>query len=594
MDADGDGIGDSQDVCAAGNDAVDTDLDGLADACDSTPNGDDDGDGVDNADDSTPTGDDDGDGVDNALDRCATGDDAIDQDGDGTANACDDTPGGEETSALQVEVVEDTIVVEEAPVSCQDADAATPWVASDLDDYPPGGLVTLTGGSWVPGQTVELFVDDDGIADAEQGPWSHAATVTADDAGAFTYEFTLAPWFVANYTVVATGECSEARTAFTDSVTGGNCVQVSTSDVVTAGQYVMFRCASATNPIRIGVTSISAGWQWAYSFSDSTTLAAPAYSSLSWNTSGTASDSSASGSNNQAYFFLSPLAGTLPAATGSVTAQIKNPSGNAVNYTSSLTAQRTVATSDFSLSCTPTSFTAPVPGTQTVTCSLSAINIAPDATVTASIPAITAPTGWTVTAPNPATGSVKQGAPFVFTFTLTSSCAASTANQTLSVRSNLTHMSQSLAGPSTSISIARTSTTVVSPAISSSSLGWNRAYAFTPYPTNSGSLTYSVQAAGCAGWNITIAASPFVRPGSATTIPASNLTLTSSTSSGGTGISAPVASGNLNSSLKVLSASVNNGIGTFTQILNLNLNVPGGTLVGTYTSTLTIAAAPGP
>jgi hypothetical protein len=602
MDADNDGIGDSLDVCAAGNDAVDTDGDGLADACDSTPTGDDDGDGIDNADDPSPTGDDDGDGVDNALDTCLTGDDAVDQDADGTPDACDaptpGTPTGEaapeETSDIVAMVAEELVVVEDALVTCQQADAVSPWITTDLADYPPGGLVTLAGGSWVPGQTVELVIDDDGVADDEREPWSHAATVTADETGGFTYQFNLAPWFVADYTVVATGECSEARTSFTDSVTGGNCVQVSTSEVVAVGQYIMFRCAAATNPIRFGVTSISAGWQWSYIFSTSTTLAAPAYGSLAWNAAGSTGDSSASGSNNQAYFFLSPVAGTLPAAIGTVTVQVKTPSGNAVHYTSSLTAYRTVATSNFSLSCTPPSSTVPVPGSQTVTCSLSAVNIAADATVTASIPAIAAPAGWTVTSPSPATGSVRQGAPFVFTFTLTSSCAASVPMQSVSVRSNLTHQSQGQAGPSTSVSIARPANTTVSTLISSSSLNWNRPYDFSSYPTNSGSLTYSVMAFGCAGWNITVAASPFGKSGSATTIPATNLTLTSSSSSSGTGISAPVSSGSLNGPLNVFSASPNNGIGTFTQTLDLNLNIPARTLAGTYTSTITITASSGP
>jgi hypothetical protein len=77
-------------------------------------------------------------------------------------------------------------------------------------------MVTLNGGGWVAGQKVEIFVDDDGVADAEMGPWSHAATVTASASGVIVNQFNLAPWFVANYSVVATGECSEARTAFTD------------------------------------------------------------------------------------------------------------------------------------------------------------------------------------------------------------------------------------------------------------------------------------------------------------------------------------------------------------------------------------------
>jgi hypothetical protein len=255
LDADGDAIGDSVDICAAGNDAVDTDTDGTPDACDPTPNGDTDGDGIDELSDPTPNGDDDADGVDNAVDSCPAGDDAIDTDANSTPDACDAAPNGgddggdnavdacpsggdangtpdacenslestpvasptaDETSEIVAAVAEEPVVVEEAPVTCQAANAVSPWIVTDLDDYPPGGLVTLTGSNWVAGQVIEILVEDDGLADAEQGPWSHVTTVTADDEGNFTYQFNLAPWYVADYSVVATGECSEASTTFTD------------------------------------------------------------------------------------------------------------------------------------------------------------------------------------------------------------------------------------------------------------------------------------------------------------------------------------------------------------------------------------------
>ncbi len=77
-------------------------------------------------------------------------------------------------------------------------------------------------------------------------------------------------------------------------------------------------------------------------------------------------------------------------------------------------------------------------------------------------------------------------------------------------------------------------------------------------------------------------------------IASSNLTLTGSSLPAGTGITAPVKAGPLNVGTKVLGASVTNGNGTFAQTLNLNLNIPPGTLVGSYTSTITITAASGP
>ena len=294
QDADGDGVEDALDVCSAGNDAIDSDADGAPDACDETPTGDTDGDGVDNATDATPNGDDDGDGVDNAVDACSAGDDAADADGDGTADACDDTPNGpapvetavptepaqpeptaelptaapptdvptdaaptEETSSVTVEVAEAPQVVASAPVTCAVADAANPWIASDLDDYPPGALVTLTGGGWVAGQKVDIFVDDDGVADAEMGPWSHAAVVTADAGGTLSYQFSLPDWFVANYTVTATGECSTASTAFTDS-------SLVTSATFDGGPPVTV-AATATIGVRVFVStngsSGSANWR---------------------------------------------------------------------------------------------------------------------------------------------------------------------------------------------------------------------------------------------------------------------------------------------------------------------------------------------
>jgi hypothetical protein len=622
LDADGDGIGDSADTCASGSDVVDTDSDGVPDACDATPKGDNDGDGIDNLADQTPDGsfiDQDQGATDvqvqaSSIDVNAGGDstgdennEPIQDDIDPVVDAVSTDPLGnqqadtsdalnEASSSLSVEIADELEVVAGAPVSCQAAEGAAPWIVSDLDDYPPGGLVTLIGGGWIPGQTVEIVVDDDGIADAEQGPWIHTATVTAGTDGKFVYAFNIAPWFVADYTVVATGECSEARTAFTDSVQGGNCVQVSASDVVAPGQYVMFRCTSTQAPIRVGVTSITSGWQWAFLFSNDPNLAPPAYASLNWNSTGSASDSSASGNIAQAYFFLSPTSTFLPGGVGTVNIDVKNPSGNQILYSSTLGGYRALITANFQLACTPTSSTVPVPGSQQISCTLSTVGVAGTATVNVSIPAISAPTGWTVTAPSPSSGTVTQVAPFTFAFTLTPSCAASPNAQPVSIGSNLTFQGVAITGPSTSVSGSRATGTTASVAIDAIELSWSRPYAFTAYPTNAGSLSYTVQASGCAGWNVTLSASPFVYqgPGTRIGVPASNLTLTGSTLPAGTGITAPVTSGSLDTNLKVLSASLNNGIGTFSQTLNMNLAIPAGTLVGTYQSTVTITVASGP
>ena len=614
LDADGDGIGDSMDVCPAGNDLVDSDADGIADACDTTPFGDPTAapTAVPTSEPTTvptvvptveptivptmiPTS------VPTVIPTIVPTSQptqvptivptvvptAVPTEGP----VLESTPGQEETTVLSVEVAAEPVTVEVATVSCQDAQAVSPWITSDLEDYPPGGLVTLSSGSWVPGQVVELLIEDDGIADAEMGEWNHATTVTADSTGSFSYSFNIAPWFVADYSVVATGECAEARTTFTDSVSGGTCFQVGSTDVVMPGQYVTFRCTTTKPPIRISVSSPTSGWQWAYQFSDSTSAPLPT------NWADTAlGDSSASGSVGQVYVFIRPSVDVLPGAEGVVTIQIKDPSGKVVESTSTLSASRAVATTDFSLSCTPASSTVSVPGQQTISCSLNAINIAPAATVAVTVPALVPPTGWSVSTPSPATGSVTQGVPFLFSFALSSTCNASTSAQQVTVSTNLTFRTQALAGPSTTVSIARFATTNVSAAITGSSLSWSRVYSMSSYPVTSGSLTYSVQATGCAGWNINVAASPFVYSGTGygTDFPSSNFSLTGASLPNATGLSTPVTVGTLDTPRKVLAASPNNGIGTFSQTLNLNLSIPANTVVGTYTSTVTITAASGP
>ena len=586
LDADGDGIGDSVDTCSAGNDAVDADTDGTADACDDTPSGEPEVIVTPEASEPTPAATEHG-SADSPADPCA-------------ANACAPTPSAEappaptqEDTTLSVEVDDTTIVVAEAPVTCTAAEDAAPWVASDLADYPPGALVTLTGGGWVPGQTVEIVVEDDGVADAEMGPWSHAATVTADAQGGFVYKFNLAPWFVANYSVVANGECSEARTAFTDSVSGGSCEQVPASDLVSPGEYVVFHCPHpllSIGSLRLDVTSLTPGWQWAYQFSNS---ANPPYSPSSWRTT---TGAPPAGSGAGVNIFLSPTSAVTPASAGSVNVEISATTllGGLLRYSSTLTAYRAITASNFSLACTPASFAVQASASQTVSCTLSTISLASTASVTAAIPAITAPSGWSVTAPTPASGAVTTSTSLDFSFTLTASCTASTTAQSVSVASNLTFRSVLVTGPSTTVLISRASSTTLSAAISANTLAWTRPYSFTAFPTNTGALTYSVQASGCAGWNVTVAASPFTRSGGTNTIPAANLTLTSSTTPAGTGISQPATTGALSSALKVLSASAGNGNGTYAQTLNLNLAIPAKTPVGAYTSTVTITAASGP
>lgn len=595
LDADGDGIGDSVDACPAGNDLVDSDWDGIADACDPTPNGD-----------PTPVP-----TVVPTLEptlvptEIPTAAPTLEPTQAPTleptlipTETASATP-EDEAAILLVEIAEEPVIVDDAPVSCQEAAATSPWIVSDLDDYPPGGLVTLTGGDWAAGQVVEILVDDDGIADAEQGEWNHATTVTADDSGAFTYAFNIAPWFVADYTVVATGECAKAETSFTDSVQGGSCVQVTGSDVVVPGSYVMFRCSSTQNPIRIGVTSITAGWQWSFIFSADPNLAPPAYSSLNWNNTGTASDSSASGNIATAYFFLSPTSSVLPGGTGTAGVQIKRPDGSTILYTSSITAHRAIQASDVTMSCGPASQTIGVTATGTVSCTVSAPSLAPEARVTATLTMPNLPEWNRTGATRTGTVTVSSAGEQTVTFTLAPTCAALTTAQSMTITSslvlsnNFVTLAPTVTGPSSSVSAVRTSGTVLSTRITTASLDWSRPYAFTASTANPGSLTYAVDATGCSGWNVQVGASPFVSA-QGRTIPASNLALINSSAPAGPNLTRPATSGTLETSRTVLAASSTDSTASYTQTLDLNMTVPAGTLVGSYNSTITITAASGP
>jgi uncharacterized protein YfaS (alpha-2-macroglobulin family) len=92
--------------------------------------------------------------------------------------------------------------------------APAPTIQSDKDDYAPGELVTLTGSSWQPGESVNIVVNDE-----EGQTWSRNVDVTADESGNITDQFNLPDWFVATYKVTATGaQSGVATTTFTDSI----------------------------------------------------------------------------------------------------------------------------------------------------------------------------------------------------------------------------------------------------------------------------------------------------------------------------------------------------------------------------------------
>src|SRR5215218_8160935 len=92
------------------------------------------------------------------------------------------------------------------------AGVGAPSISSDGPDYAPGETVTLRGLGWGVGEVVHVNVNDN----AGQ-TWSRDVDVTADLLGNVTDQFTLPDWFVADYTVTATGPTSgTATTTFTD------------------------------------------------------------------------------------------------------------------------------------------------------------------------------------------------------------------------------------------------------------------------------------------------------------------------------------------------------------------------------------------
>jgi hypothetical protein len=87
-----------------------------------------------------------------------------------------------------------------------------PTIQSDKADYRPGELVTLTGGNWQPGESVNIKVND-----TYGASWSRNVDVTADASGNVTDSFNLPDWFVSDYDVTATGaQSGTATTTFTD------------------------------------------------------------------------------------------------------------------------------------------------------------------------------------------------------------------------------------------------------------------------------------------------------------------------------------------------------------------------------------------
>ena len=86
-------------------------------------------------------------------------------------------------------------------------------IKSDLEDYPPGGLVTLTGEGWLGDETVRIITND-----TIDKSWFRDVTVTVGEDGTITDAFNLPDYFISDYDVLAIGQQTH-RTAtwtFTD------------------------------------------------------------------------------------------------------------------------------------------------------------------------------------------------------------------------------------------------------------------------------------------------------------------------------------------------------------------------------------------
>src|SRR6266496_6120988 len=90
----------------------------------------------------------------------------------------------------------------------------TPTILSEYFNYAPGETVNLFGAGWRSGESVHIFVNDN-----VGSTWglNSAPDPVADGNGDFTYQFQLPSWFVATYSVTATGALSgTATTTFVD------------------------------------------------------------------------------------------------------------------------------------------------------------------------------------------------------------------------------------------------------------------------------------------------------------------------------------------------------------------------------------------
>ncbi len=184
VDSDGDGVGDSCDLCANFDDSIDSDGDGMPDQCDQCPGYDDfldaDEDGTPDACDNCPdvanvqqddtdgdgvgdlcdvcqgyddAADADGDGVPDGCDQCAGYDDSLDEDGDGVPDGCDACAGFDDN----LDADEDAV-----PDGCDNCPGIQNTNQSDIDQ---DGIGDLCDNCQNISNTNQADGDDDGVGD---------------------------------------------------------------------------------------------------------------------------------------------------------------------------------------------------------------------------------------------------------------------------------------------------------------------------------------------------------------------------------------------------------------------------------------------
>jgi hypothetical protein len=142
-----------------------------------------------------------------------------------------------------------------SPLGALAADSPAPTISSDKADYAPGELISLTGANWQPGEDVHISVNDD-----TGSTWTRNVDVVADATGAIFDQFNLPDWFVATYSVVATGQTSGvAGTTFTDSNPLIASVASPTSATVVQGGTATFGAITVTKGGNNNACSITLG-----------------------------------------------------------------------------------------------------------------------------------------------------------------------------------------------------------------------------------------------------------------------------------------------------------------------------------------------